>query len=80
MCGKALVLHSLTINSFRDLYLVGACGEMEGASSSGVTPGEAAGNLATNRRDADLIGVENAEEYRPGGYHPVAVGDILAGR
>ena len=31
-------------------------------------------------RKVDLNGMENAEEYRPGGYHPVTPGDILGGR
>ena len=49
------------------------CGEMKGVISD-VTPEGAAGG------DVDIIGVENAAEYQPGGYHPVASGDVLAGR
>ena len=30
--------------------------------------------------EVDINGVENVEEYRPGGYHPVAPGDVLGGR
>ena len=30
--------------------------------------------------EVDINGVENGEEYRPGGYHPVAPGDVLGGR
>ena len=30
--------------------------------------------------EVDINGVENVEEYRPGGYHPVALGDVLGGR
>ena len=51
------------------------CGEMKGVINS-VTPEGALGKGG----DVDIIGVENAAEYRPGGYHPVALGDVLAGR
>ena len=50
---------------------------MEGGGSV-VTAEEAGGNLEGGK--VDLNGVENAEEYRPGGYHPVAPGDVLGGR
>ena len=48
---------------------------MEGVGSAD----EASGNL-DNGGEVDLNGVENAEEYRPGGFHPVNPGDVLGGR
>ena len=27
-----------------------------------------------------INGVETLEEYRPGGYHPIMIGDVLNGR
>ena len=30
--------------------------------------------------EVDINGVEDLEEYRPGGYHPVTPGDVLGGR
>ena len=51
-------------------------GDMKGVIK-GVTPEGAVGKAGD---DVDIFGVENAAEYRPGGYHPVASGDILAGR
>ena len=50
---------------------------------------ESIGSVATAQRapvnlknggKVDLNGMENAEEYRPGGYHPVTPGNILGGR
>ena len=50
---------------------------MKGGDSV-VTAEEAGGNLKGGK--VDLNGAENAEEYRPGGYHPVTPGDVLGGR
>ena len=65
------------IQRFQHIYQVRNCGGMEGVSG-GVTDEEAACN--PEGPEADINGVENAEEYRPGGYHPVALGDVLGGR
>ena len=47
---------------------------MEDSTSGGRDGGE--GDVD----EVDIIGVENAEEYGPGGYHPISKGDILGGR
>ena len=49
-----------------------------GGGDGVVTAEEAGGNLKGGK--VDLNGAENAEEYRPGGYHPVTPGDVLGGR
>ena len=50
---------------------------MEGVGI-GVTDEGAASNFKGG--EVDFNGVENLEEYRPGGYHPVTPGDVLGGR
>ena len=50
---------------------------MEGVGI-GVTDEGASSNF--NGGEVDFNGVENLEEYRPGGYHPVTPGDVLGGR
>ena len=47
---------------------------MEDSTSGGRDGGE------DDVDEVDIIGVENAEEYGPGGYHPISKGDILGGR
>ena len=49
---------------------------MEDSTSGGCDGGE--GDVIVD--EIDIIGVENAEEYGPGGYHPISKGDILGGR
>ena len=49
---------------------------MEYSTSGGCDGGE--GDVIVD--EVDIIGVENAEEYGPGGYHPISKGDILGGR
>ena len=49
---------------------------MEDNTSGGCDGGE--GDVIED--EVDIIGVENAEEYGPGGYHPISKGDILGGR
>ena len=65
------------IQRFQHIYQVRNCGGMEGVSS-GVTDEGAGCNFEGPK--GDINGVENVEEYRPGGYHPVAPGDVLGGR
>ena len=50
---------------------------MEGGDSV-VNAEEAGGNPKGGK--IDLNDVENAEEYQPGGYHPITPGDVLGGR
>ena len=60
-----------------EAYFARICGGMEGVGI-GVTDEGAACNF--NGEEVDINGVENLEEYRPGGYHPVTPGDVLGGR
>ena len=65
MCGKALSLQ-LLIQRFNICIQWVLVERMEGVSLNG--------------EEVDLHGVENAEENRPGGYHPLTPGDVLGGR